>query len=92
MRPVSDRPRIPYPANHQVAPVAEQPTSYDPTYNPEYNPNQLPDDGCWTTQCLDMPQPTGKRAYCPQCQPGIDGLSFKGSQHRTNNNRRCIDP
>ena len=106
MLPVANNPWIPNPANNQVAPapVAEQPTrqEYDPTYNPEYNPNQLPDDGCWTTQCLDMPQPTGLRVYCPQCQLGIDGrswfmsheipMSIEGRPLRTNNRRRCIDP
>ena len=64
-------------ASNQVAPapVADQPTvqEYNPTYNPEYNPNQLPDDSCWSAECLDMPKPTGQRAYCPICQSGFHG-------------------
>ena len=67
-------------SENQVAPeptpVTVEPLGgeeYNPTYNPDYNPNQLPKDGCWSAECLDMPKKTNQRAYCPTCQWGIHG-------------------
>ena len=62
-------------SENQVAPeptpVTVEPQGgeeYNPTYNPDYNPNQLPKDGCWSDECLDMSKKTNQRAYCPTCQ------------------------